>query len=288
MNRLLASAQVTTGLMILAVLVCVALFGPSVLPESPTTQNLTQDLWPPRAEHPFGQDKLGRDVLSRVVYGARLSLFVGLVVVAVTAGLGLAIGALAGYAGGRTDELIMRVIDVLLAFPGILLAIAFAAMLGPSLRNVVIALCAIGWTGYARLVRAEVRAWRTREFVSAATALGVAPLRIVWAHIVPQLLTPLLVQATLGMAGAIVAEASLSFLGLGAQPPTPSWGAMVNEGRAFLLVAPHVAFFPGLAMLLTVLGLHVLADGLRDVLDVRDRGALSEPPHPASTDAPAP
>jgi peptide/nickel transport system permease protein len=215
-----------------------------------------------------------------VVYGARVSLLVGVTVAGVSACIGLAVGALAGYAGGRTDELIMRVIDVLLAFPGILLAIALSAVLGPSLRNVLLALCVIGWTGYARLVRAEVQAWRTREFVSAAVALGAAPLRVVRLHIMPHLLTPLLVQATFGVAGAIVAEASLSFLGLGVQPPTPSWGAMVNEGRSFLLVAPHVALFPGLAIMLTVFGLHFLGDGLRDVLDVRADESLNAPsPH---------
>lgn len=278
MTRLLANMQVRVGLAIVGLFVAIALFGPGVVPCSPTTQNLREDLEPPRAEHPFGQDKLGRDVLSRVVYGARVSLLVGVSVVGISASIGLVVGALAGYAGGRTDELIMRGIDVLLAFPGILLAIALSAVLGPSLRNVLLALCAIGWTGYARLVRAEVRAWRTREFVSAAVALGAGPFRVVHLHIVPHLLTPLVVQATFGMAGAIVAEASLSFLGLGVQPPTPSWGAMVNEGRSFLLLAPHVTVFPGLAIMLTVLGLHLLGDGLRDVLDIREDQSLSSSP----------
>lgn len=278
MTRLLANMQVRVGLAIVGLFVAIALFGPGVVPCSPTTQNLREDLEPPRAEHPFGQDKLGRDVLSRVVYGARVSLLVGVSVVGISASIGLVVGALAGYAGGRTDELIMRGIDVLLAFPGILLAIALSAVLGPSLRNVLLALCAIGWTGYARLVRAEVRAWRTREFVSAAVALGAGPFRVVYLHIVPHLLTPLVVQATFGMAGAIVAEASLSFLGLGVQPPTPSWGAMVNEGRSFLLLAPHVTVFPGLAIMLTVLGLHLLGDGLRDVLDIREDQSLSSSP----------
>lgn len=278
MTRLLANMQVRVGLAIVGLFVAIALFGPGVVPCSPTTQNLREDLEPPRAEHPFGQDKLGRDVLSRVVYGARVSLLVGVSVVGISASIGLVVGALAGYAGGRTDELIMRGIDVLLAFPGILLAIALSAVLGPSLRNVLLALCAIGWTGYARLVRAEVRAWRTREFVSAAVALGAGPFRVVHLHIVPHLLTPLVVQATFGMAGAIVAEASLSFLGLGVQPPMPSWGAMINEGRSFLLLAPHVTVFPGLAIMLTVLGLHLLGDGLRDVLDIREDQSLSSSP----------
>jgi peptide/nickel transport system permease protein len=275
MIQLLLNGRVQLGLGILVLFVAVALLGPSVVPQSPTTQNLSEDLRPPRPEHPFGQDKLGRDVLSRVVYGARVSLLVGVMVAGISACIGLGVGALAGYAGGWTDELIMRLIDVLLAFPGMLLALALSAVLGPSLRNVLLALCVIGWTGYARLVRAEVQAWRTREFVSAAEALGATPLRVVGLHLVPHLLTPLLVQATFGMAGAIVAEASLSFLGLGVQPPTPSWGAMVNEGRSFLLVAPHVALFPGLAIMLTVLGLHFLGDGLRDTLDIRGGESLS-------------
>ena len=249
--------------------IAVALFAPVLALPNPLTQNLSQDLRAPSIDHPFGQDKLGRDILSRVIYGARVSLLVGLLVVAMSATIGLVIGGAAGYAGGRTDDVVMRGIDVLLAFPGILLAIGMSAVLGPSLRHVLLALCAIGWTGYARLVRAEVLAWRQSEFVSAAVALGATPRRIVRRHILPQLLTPLLVQATFGMAGAIVAEGSLSFLGLGVQPPTPSWGSMVNEGRSFLLVAPHVALFPGMAIAGTVLGLNLLAEGLRDVLDVR-------------------
>ena len=212
-------------------------------------------------------------MLSRVVYGARVSVAVGLIVVAVCGTIGTAVGAIAGYVGRWVDDLLMRAIDVLLAFPGMLLAIGLAAVLGPSLRNVLLALCAIGWTGYARLVRGEVLAWRQREFVSAAVALGAGPVRVLTRHIVPQLLAPLLVQATFGMGGAIVAEASLSFLGLGVQPPTPSWGAMVNEGRSFLLIAPHIALFPGLAIMLTVLALNFLGDALRDALDVRTLGS---------------
>jgi peptide/nickel transport system permease protein len=204
-----------------------------------------------------------------VLYGARVSLLVGILVAGISAGVGLAVGALAGYRGGRVDQALMRGVDLLLAFPGLLLAIALAAVLGPSLFNVVLALCAIGWTSYARLTRGEVLAWRERELVLAAVVIGARPLRVVVRHIVPQLLSPLIVQATFGMAGAIVAEASLSFLGLGVQPPTASWGAMVNEGRTFLLIAPHVAFFPGLLITLTALGLNLLGEGLRDALDVR-------------------
>ena len=269
MNDIFANRQVTAGLVIVALFACVAVGAPILAPQSPSTQNLSEDLQPPSAAHPFGQDKLGRDVLSRVIYGARVSLLVGVMVAGLSAALGLLVGSIAGYAGGRIDELVMRVIDILLAFPGILLAIGLSAVLGPSLRNVLLALCAIGWTGYARLVRAEVLSWREREFVTAAVGLGGTPLRVLSRHIVPQLLTPLTVQITFGIAAAIVSEASLSFLGLGVQPPTPSWGAMVNEGRSFLLIAPYVALFPGLAVMCTVLGFTILGDGLRDALDVR-------------------
>jgi peptide/nickel transport system permease protein len=271
MSRVLTSGQAIAGFLIVSAFVIVALLAPALAPHNPAAQNLREDLRPPTAEHPCGQDKLGRDVLSRVLYGARISLLVGVFVVGVSATLGLVVGAFAGYAGGRADECVMRGIDVLLAFPGILLAIGLSAVLGPSLRNVLVALCAIGWTGYARLVRGEVMAWREREFVEAAAALGATPLRIVRRHIVPQLLAPLIVQATFGMAGAIVAEASLSFLGLGVQPPRASWGSMISEGRSFLLIAPHVAMYPGVAVMATVLGLNLLADGLRDAFDVRSQ-----------------
>lgn len=278
LRHLLTNAEATAGALIVCGFVMVGLLAPVLAPDSPATQNLSEDLRSPSRTHPFGQDKLGRDICSRVVYGARVSMIVGVVVVGISAAVGLGIGGLAGYAGGAADEVIMRGIDMLLAFPGILLAIGIAAVLGPSLRNVILALCAIGWTGYARMVRGEVLAWREREFVHAAVALGATPVRVVVQHIVPQLFTPLVVQATFGMAGAIVAEASLSFLGLGVQPPTPSWGAMVNEGRSFLLIAPHVALFPGLAIMLAVLGLNFLGDGLRDMLDVRGATALSSTP----------
>jgi peptide/nickel transport system permease protein len=267
--RVFANAQATVGLVIVAFFVVIAVCAPALTSQDPAQQNLSEDLERPCWTHPFGQDKLGRDVLTRVMYGARVSLLVGILVVGISATLGLGIGALAGYAGGPTDQVVMRAIDVLLAFPGILLAIGLSAVLGPSLHNVLVALCAIGWTGYARVARGEVLAWRQREFVSAAVALGARPVRVLGRHIIPQLLGPVVVQATFGAAGAIVAEASLSFLGLGVQPPTPSWGAMLNEGREFLLIAPHVAVFPGLAVMLTVLGLNLLGEGLCGMLDVR-------------------
>jgi peptide/nickel transport system permease protein len=264
-------SSLVAGVVCFALLVVAALFAPQISPHDPLAQNLAADLESPSVEHPFGRDKLGRDQLSRLIYGARVSLEVGIITVTISLLIGVFLGAAAGFAGGAVDYWIMRLVDVLLAFPGILLAVAMSAVLGPSLSNVIIALSLLGWTGYARLVRAEVLGISKREHVEAATALGVPSLRIVARHILPLLGAPLAVQATFGMAGAIVAEASLSFLGLGVQPPTPSWGAMINEGRHFLLVAPHLTFYPGIAILVTVLGLNFLGDGLRDWLDVRAR-----------------
>ncbi len=264
-----ALSRVALGTILLAVVAATAAGAGWLAPYDPGAQELAANLAPPDASHPLGRDKLGRDILSRVIYGSRVSLAVGVVTVTVAVAIGVVVGGIAGWAGGWTDEILMRLVDVLLAFPGLLLAIALTAVLGPSLRNVVLALCAIGWTGYARLVRGEVRRMREREFVEAARALGSPSRRIVWRHLLPVIAAPILVQATFGMAAAIVAEASLSFLGLGAQPPTPSWGAMLNDGRAFVLIAPHLTIFPGLAIMVTVLALNFLGDGLRDRLDVR-------------------
>jgi peptide/nickel transport system permease protein len=270
-SRSRSAPSLAAGITCLGLLVGCAVFAPVIAPHDPNRQSLADELAAPSVEHPLGRDKLGRDQLSRVIYGARVSLEVGLTTVVVSLSIGLAAGAMAGYVGGALDFWIMRSIDVLLAFPGILLAIAMSAVLGPSLTNVIIALSLIGWTGYARLVRGEVLSIKEREHVEAARAIGLGRARILLRHVVPLLAAPLVVQATFGMAGAIVAEASLSFLGIGVQPPTPSWGGMVNDGRSFLLVAPHLTLYPGLAILITVLGLNALGDGLRDWLDVRSR-----------------
>jgi len=266
------SAAARLGLGLVVAFVALAVLAPLVAPIDPGRTILDEGLRLPSLAHPLGQDRLGRDLWSRIAYGARVSLGVGLSTVAISLVLGTAVGLASGLLGGWIDEAAMRAVDVLLAFPGILLAIAIAAVLGPSLRNVVLALSAIGWTGYARLVRAETLALRDRPHVEAARALGAGPLRLVVLHVLPLLAAPLTVQATFGFAGAIVAEASLSFLGLGTQPPIPSWGAMLAEGRAFLLVAPHVALVPGAAIFTTVLGVNFLGDGLRDWLDVRTAG----------------
>ncbi len=258
-----------TGTTILLLIIIAALFAPVLAPHDPAQQDLDQDLLTYSRSHPLGTDKLGRDILSRTIYGSRVSLAVGIATVTLSLAIGLAIGSLSGYAGGWVDQLLMRLVDILLAFPGILLAVAFTAVLGPGLHHVVIALCLIGWTGYARLVRGEILTLREREFVQAAQALGCKPHRVVVRHLLPNLLPPLLIQATFGLAAAIIAEGSLSFLGLGVKPPTPSWGAMLNEGRPFLLVAPHLTAYPGLAIMITVLGLNLVGDALQDRLQRR-------------------
>lgn len=257
------------GAFIVGVALLAALVGPVLSPFDPASQELALRLAAPSFAHPFGLDELGRDILARVLAGARISFLVGVTVVSVSASLGTLLGAVAGYFGGRVDDVISRVIDVLLAFPGLLLAIALVAVLGPSLGNVLFALSIIGWVGYARLVRGQVLRAREFEYVQAARALGASTTRILWKHIIPTAVPAVVVQATLGMAGAIIGEASLSFLGLGVQPPTPSWGTMLSGGRAHILDAPHLTLFPGIAIALLVLGLNFLGDGLRDRIDPR-------------------
>jgi peptide/nickel transport system permease protein len=257
------------GVAIVGMAVLAAVVGPWLVPHDPAAQNLPLRLTGPSLTHPFGVDELGRDVLARILAGAGISLLVGLIVVGISASVGLLLGSVAGYFGGLIDDAISRLSDVLLAFPGLLLAIALVAVLGPSLVNVVLALSAIGWVAYARLVRGQVLRTRELEYVAAARALGARVPRILWRHLIPSAIPLLVVQSTLGMAAAIIAEASLSFLGLGVQPPTPSWGTMINGGRAHLLDAPHLTVFPGLAIALLVLGFNFLGDGLRDATDPR-------------------
>jgi len=271
----LTSFPVRFGGAVCLVLVLTALFAPVLAPADPTAIDLTGRLSPPGAGHLLGRDALGRDILSRIVYGSRVSLEVGVITVAVSLVVGTAIGAVAGYRGGWADEVTMRVADVFLAFPGILLAIAVTAVLGPSLTNVILALCVMGWVGYARIARGQVLLARELSYVEAARSLGCSPARVLVRHVLPNVSAPLLVEATFGMATAIVAEAGLSFLGLGTQPPTPSWGAMLAEGRQFILQAPHLTLWPGAAILLTVLGINLLGDGLRD--RISDGGARRSP-----------
>jgi len=258
---------IRAGATLVVLIVAAAVVAPWLVPFDAASQQLALRLEGPSVRHWFGLDELGRDIFSRVLMGARISLFVGIVVVGVSALTGTAVGSVAGYFGGRIDQAISRVMDVLLAFPGLLLAIALVAVLGPSLGNVVLALTVIGWVGYARLVRGQVLRAREFEYVVAARALGASTWRTLTRHVLPTALPAVTVQATLGMATAILSEASLSFLGLGVQPPTPSWGTMINGGRSHLLDAPHLTIFPGIFLALVVLGFNFLGDGLRDRLD---------------------
>lgn len=249
-------------------LLAIALLAPHVAPHDIREQDLTARLQPPSRAHPMGRDEFGRDVLSRLLYGARVSLRVGLTVVAICAGVGTIIGALAGYYGGWTDRIISGFLfNTLLAFPGILLALAMIAFLGPSVGNLILALSIIGWVSYARLIRGQVLKVKELDFVHAARAMGASDARILLRHILPNVVQPLIVQATLGVAGAVLAEASLSFLGLGVQEPMPSWGKMLDSGRAYLTTAPHLVIFPGLAIAVTVLAFNFAGDGLNEWLN---------------------
>jgi len=268
-RRLVRDRWALTGLGILAALTVLALTAPYVAPADPLRGSLGNSLRPPSPAFWLGTDVQGRDILSRVLFGARLSLAVGLVSQSVASTLGIGLGLLAGYYGRWVDALLMRLADVTLAFPSLLLLIAIAAAVAPSLPMVFVVIGIVGWAGMARLVRGQVLALRGLEYVQAARALGASDKRILVRHLLPGVLAPVIVAATLGIGGAIMAEAALSFIGLGAQPPTPSWGAMVAEGRDLLRVAPWVSLVPGVAIGLTVLGVNLLGDGLRDALEVR-------------------
>jgi peptide/nickel transport system permease protein len=270
-RRLLRNFAFSAGLFLTLIIVIVALAAPLLSPFDPNAQDTARRLEPPSKQHLLGLDDLGRDVLSRIVWGARVSLRVGFSVVLVASFIGIALGAMSGYFGGWTDTIIMRITDILLAFPGILLAIAMVAVLGPSLNNVILALATIGWVGYARLVRGQVLKVREMEYVTAAKALGAKSPRVIIRHVLPNVMNPVIVMATLGLAGAILSEAALSFLGLGVQPPTPSWGAMLTSGRRYLGLANHLAIFPGAAIMAAVMGLNFLGDGLIDALDPKYR-----------------
>jgi len=254
------------------VFVAFAVLAPWLAPHDPAKIELAARLAPPSATHWFGTDELGRDTLSRIIYGARISMLVGSSVVAFSLLLGLIVGSLAGYYGGHLDRVVnVVVMNAFLSFPGVLLAIAFVAFLGPGIFNLILALAIGGWVGYARLVRAQVLAVREREFVEAARVLGAGDLRIMVRHIWPNIIQPVIVQAAIGMAGAVLAEATMSFLGLGVAPPTASWGSMLNDGRSHLFDAPHLVLFPAAAVVLAVLAFNFIGDALRDCLDPRSR-----------------
>jgi peptide/nickel transport system permease protein len=266
------NALATTGAVLVATFIIFAVFAPWISPQDPAHIDLPARLLTPSSTHWCGTDELGRDILSRLIYGSRISMLVGSSVVAASLSLGLLIGSLAGYYGGRLDRFInIVVMNAFLSFPGILLAIAFVAFRGPGMFNLVLALSLGGWVGYARLVRAQVLAAREKEYVEAARALGASDLRVIARHILPNIIQPVIVQAAIGMAGAILAEATMSFLGLGVPPPTASWGTMLNDGRAHLFDAPHLVLFPAAAVMLAVLSFNFIGDALRDYLDPRSR-----------------
>lgn len=262
----------TIGLVLVAIFVVFALFAPWIAPQDPAYIELASRLAPPSAAHWCGTDELGRDILSRLIYGARISMLVGSSVVLGALFLGLVIGSIAGYYGGKVDRFVNVILmNAFLSFPGILIAISFVAFRGPGIFNLIVALALGGWVGYARLVRAQVLAARDREYVEAARALGASDWRVITRHILPNIIQPVIVQAAIGMAGAVLAEATMSFLGLGVPPPTASWGSMLNDGRAHLFDAPHLVLFPAGAVMLAVLSFNFIGDALRDYLDPRSR-----------------
>ena len=260
------------GGVLVLIFVIFAVFAPYIAPQDPAQIDLPHRLSPPSLLHWCGTDELGRDISSRLIHGARISMLVGTCVVVGSLFLGLIVGSIAGYYGGRIDRFVnVVVMNAFLSFPGILLAIAFVAFRGPGIFNLVLALSLGGWVGYGRLVRAQVLATREREYVEAARALGASDWRVIVRHILPNIVQPIIVQAAIGMAGAILAEATMSFLGLGVPPPTASWGSMLNDGRAHLFDAPHLVLFPAAAVMLAVLSLNFIGDALRDYLDPRSR-----------------
>jgi peptide/nickel transport system permease protein len=260
------------GVVLVVFFVVCAIFAPWLASQDPAHIDLPNRLDPPSLAQWCGTDELGRDICSRLIYGARISMLVGSCVVLASLSLGLIIGSIAGYYGGRIDRFINVVLmNAFLSFPGILLAIAFVAFRGPGIFNLVIALSLGGWVGYARLVRAQVLAAREKEFVEAARALGASDLRVIVSHILPNIIQPVIVQAAIGMAAAILAEATMSFLGLGVPPPAASWGSMLNDARAHLFDSPHLVLFPAAAVMLAVLSFNFIGDALRDLLDPRSR-----------------
>jgi len=255
-------------LLIVVLWLLLALFGPW-LPLLPDHIELTRILLPPGVHAWLGYDDLGRALADRVIVGARFSFFVSILVVSVSVVIGTFVGASSAYIGGRLDHVVVRIIDIFLAFPGILLAIALAGLLGPGLSNVVIALSIVGWVGFARLSRAQVLSLKNREHVQAAVVLGAGKFRIIVRHLLPLIAAPLIIESTFAIAGIVIAEAGLSFLGLGIQPPTPSWGSMIRDGTRYMLVSPHMVLVPGIALMLVVLAVNMLGDRLRDWMDVR-------------------
>ena len=263
------------GLVLIAIFLLCALSAPWLAPHDPAQLDLSARLMPPTTAHWFGTDELGRDIFSRIVFGSRISMIVAVSVVGLSLAVGLVAGCVSGFYGGWADTVVnIYITNAFLALPGILLAIAFVAFTGPGSGNVILALAISGWVGYARLVRGQVMAVKQREFVEAARALGASDLRVITRHILPNILQPLIVQAAIGMAGAVLAEATLSFLGLGVPPPAASWGSMLNDARSHLFDSPHLVFFPAMAVMLCVLSFNFIGDALRDYLDPRARATI--------------
>ncbi len=271
MRRLVRNKLAIVGMIIMGTFLLTAIFAPLIAPYDPIEQELVMRRRPPSQEHLLGRDDLGRDILSRIIFGARTSLQVGVMSVGFAIVIGAVIGAISGYLGGWVDNIVMRLMDIMLAFPALLLAIAIVTILGPGLLNMLYAIGIVSIPAYARIVRASVLSIKEQDYILAARAIGAPPSRILFRNIFPNTLTPLIVQATLGIGTAILDAAGLSFLGLGAQPPRPEWGAMLGQGRYAVFTAPHIVLFPGLAIMLTVLGFNLLGDGLRDALDPRLR-----------------
>ncbi len=259
------------GIALVVFLLLVAIFAPIISPYDPLKQDLKHRLQPPSWQHPFGTDQLGRDLLSRVIWGSRISLFIAMVVVAFSFVVGTSIGIISGYFGGKIDEILMRLTDMFMAFPRLVLALAVAAALGPGLFNTMLAIAFVSWVYYARLARASALQIREETYIEAARAIGASDKRILFLHVLPMIIAPVIVQATLDMGGTILTAAGLGFLGLGAQPPTPEWGVMVSEGRRFIVEQWWVSTFPGLAILLATLGFNLMGDGINDILNVRAR-----------------
>lgn len=268
-RRFVRFKPAVAGLVLIAFIAFLAVFAPLVAPSDPYAIDTSTRGQPPSLAHPFGIDEVGRDMLSRTIYGARVAMLVGLSATGISLVIGVLVGATAGYFGGLVDAILSRIVDALIAFPLLVLLIAMAAALGPSLRNTVVIIGVTVWSQYARVVRADVLSLRERDFVTAARTIGASDVRIILRHIIPNTLGPLIVLASLSVAGIILLESALSFLGLGTQPPTPSWGSMLAAGRAYILTYPHIAFFPGIAIVITVLGFNLFGDGLRDALDPR-------------------
>ncbi len=268
-RRLLRNKMAVVGLILIVVLTLLAIFAGTVSPYDPYQLSFREKLQPPSAAHLLGTDELGRDMLSRLIYGARISLSVGLISQVIAVVIGIIVGAVAGYFGGRLDNYLMRLTDMMFAFPDLLFAMGIMFALGPGLINLFIALGIVGWAGMARLVRGQVLSIREREFIEAARAIGESDFRIIMRHVLPNCMAPIIISVTLGIPGAIMAEAGLSFLGLGAQPPLSSWGQMIAFGKAWMRSAPWLSVYPGLAIMVTVLAFNLFGDGLRDALDPR-------------------